>query len=439
MNKRKAIKRFTFIILCLVIGICLSVFEIAIPFSNYKFTGFANAIKLGLDLKGGVVAVYNTEQLEEGDLNSQINATMSRLEDMIASKGYSEATITKQGTSQIRIEVPDVEDTQTLLNMIETPELLQIKSKNDVEFKAEIDGKNVKSATTQYNQSTNQYGVSLEFDDYGTEKFKEMTTNAMNASNEEDKNIYIFLGTELISYPRVQAVIADGRTFISGGDYVDKAQERAWADTLAEQILSGTYAIKLVLDSSEVVSPTLGEGAISSSLLAGLIGLLLIMVVMIVIYRDLGLISSIVLAIYATIMIFLLQAIPLVQLTLPGIAGIILSIGMALDGSVIIFERVKEEYALGKKIPTAFNVGYKRSVNAILDGNITTIIAAFVLLLLGTGSVKGFAIVLLIGILVSLFTTLVIQKWIMNMYLAFNSSKPKRLNLTREEATNENI
>lgn len=433
MNKRKAIKRFIFTILCLVVGIVLSVCSFSIPFTNYKFAGFANAIKLGLDLKGGVTAVYNTEQLEDGDLNAQIEATMARLGDLIASKGYSEATIAKQGTSQIRIEVPDVEDTQALLNIIETPELLEIKAKQGVEEEADITGRNVKSATAEYNQESQEYGVTVIFDDEGKEIFKKLTTNAYNATDEDSKKIYIYLGTTLISAPTVQSIISNGRTFISG------SMDRAGAETLAEQILSGTYSIKLSLDSSEVVSPTLGEGAIESSLLAGLIGVVLIMVIMILIYRELGVISSITLMIYSVIMIFLLQAIPLVQLTLPGIAGIILSIGMALDGSVIIFERIKEEYALGKKIPTAFSVGFKRSVNAILDGQITTIIAALVLLVLGTGSVKGFAIVLLIGILVSLFTSLVVQKGLMNMYLAFNSTNAKRLNLTREEASTSEV
>ena len=427
MTKVKAIKRFTFTIFCLILGILLCVCSFPIPFSNYNFVGFANSIKLGLDLKGGVVAVYNTEQLEEGDLNAQINATISRLEDLIASKGYSESTITKQGTSQIRIEVPDVEDTQALLNIIETPELLEIKATEGVEVDADITGRHVKKAVAEFNPNSNEYGVSVEFDAEGREIFKTLTTNAYNATDENAKKIYIYLGTKLISAPTVQAIISDGKTFISGN------MTRAYAQELAEQILSGTYSIRLSLDSSEVVSPTLGEGAIESSLLAGIIGILIIFLIMILIYRELGVIASICIMFYSVIMIFLLQAIPLVQLTLPGIAGIVLSIGMAVDGSVIIFERIKEEYALGKKIPTAFNTGYKRSISAILDGNITTIIAAFVLLLLGTGTVKGFAVVLLIGILVSLITTLLLQKCLLDMYLAFNSTKPKRLSLTREE------
>lgn len=433
MNRRKAIKRFTFTILCLIVGIVLCICEFAIPFSNYKFVGFANAIKLGLDLKGGVVAVYDTEQLEEGNLSNQITATMSRLEDLIAKKGYSEATITKQGETQIRIEVPDVEDTQTLLNIIETPQLLEIKAKSGVETKADITGRDVKSAVAEYNQNSQEYGVSVVFNDKGREIFKTLTENAYNATNEDDKKIYIYLGSDLISAPVVQAIISDGKTFISGN------MDRAGAEELAEKILSGTYSIKLSLNSSEVISPTLGEGAIESSLLAGIIGILLIFLIMIVIYRELGVIASITLLIYSTIMMVLLSVIPLVQLTLPGIAGIVLSIGMALDGSVIIFERIKEEYALGKKIPNAFSTGFKRSVSAILDGNITTIIAAFVLLLLGTGSVKGFAMVLLIGIIVSLFTTLVVQKSLLNMYLTFNSTNGKRLSLSKEEATSENI
>lgn len=425
MSKKRAIKMFIFTILCCIVGIIFAVCSFIIPFSGYiKYNGFANSIQLGLDLKGGVVAVYDVKQLEDGDLDNQIDATINRLTSKLVKKGYSESTVTKQGDNQIRIEVPDVDDPETLLQLISTPDLLELKKEEGVEKDAVITGRNIKNATMQNQEG--EYGVVVEFDSTGRRLFKELTEEC------QGKQIYIYLGADLISSPTVNEVIAGGSTFISGS--MDKQE----ATNLAEKILSGTYAVQLIMYSHDVVSPTLGEGAIESSVLAGIIGLLLVFIVMFLLYGELGLLANLTLIIYALIMIFLMQAIPLVQLTLPGIAGLILSIGMAVDGNIIIFERIKEEYRNGgKKMQAAFSSGFKKSVSAILDGNITTIIAAIVLLFLGTGPVQGFAIVLMIGIIVSLFTSLVCQRSFLNMYVALNPSNPKRAKLTKENNVNE--
>ena len=430
MSKKKSIKRYTFAVIVTIVGILLTVCSFTIPFTTTDFNGFANSIKMGLDLKGGVVAVYNTIQLEEGELSDQIEATISRLTDLLSDKGYTEASITKQGTSQIRLEVPDVEDTDTLLSLIETPDILEFKSENDVEADAELTGRNIVSVA--YNYQDSQHGISIQFDSEGTRIFETLTTNAYNATEEDDKKIYIFLGTTLISYPTVSSIITSGNTFISGG-----WSTQSEAEDFKLKILSGTYSIQLIIDSTSVISPTLGEGALEGALIAGLIALLIIFAFMIIRYRVMGLISCFVLVIYLLILMFLLQAVPLVQLTLPGIAGIILSLGMSIDGNIIIFERIREEYASGKKIPASFKSGFNKSVSAILDANITTIIAAIVLSIFGTGPVQGFAIVLLLGIVVALFTSLVVTRSLLNLYLPFNSTNAKKLNLTREESIDE--
>jgi len=430
MSKKKSIKRYTFAVIVTIVGILLTVCSFTVPFTTTDFNGFANSIKMGLDLKGGVVAVYNTIQLEEGELSDQIEATISRLTDLLSDKGYTEASITKQGTSQIRLEVPDVEDTDTLLSLIETPDILEFKSENDVEADAELTGRNIVSVA--YNYQDSQHGISIQFDSEGTRIFETLTTNAYNATEEDDKKIYIFLGTTLISYPTVSSIITSGNTFISGG-----WSTQSEAEDFKLKILSGTYSIQLIIDSTSVISPTLGEGALEGALIAGLIALLIIFAFMIIRYRVMGLISCFVLVIYLLILMFLLQAVPLVQLTLPGIAGIILSLGMSIDGNIIIFERIREEYASGKKIPASFKSGFNKSVSAILDANITTIIAAIVLSIFGTGPVQGFAIVLLLGIVVALFTSLVVTRSLLNLYLPFNSTNAKKLNLTREESIDE--
>lgn len=427
MNKKTAIKRLIFIILVTIIGICLSIFSFPILGTTYDFNGFANSIKLGLDLKGGVVAVYDCSEIEgmEGSLDDKIDATVLRLGELLTSKGYTEAVVTRQGTNQIRVEVPDVDNSKVLLDMIGEPALLEFKENQD-DKEAKLTGSHVQSVEAGYQQG--EWGVSIKFNSEGTVIFAEMTEKAYNNNNAP---IYIYLDGELISQPAVQSVISGGTTFISG------SYDQESAEAFALQILSGTYSVSLSLSSSEVVSATLSDGAITKSLIAGLIGLAIMLIVIVLLYKDLGLLASLALIINAVLMIFFLMAVPYVQLTLPGIAGIILSLGMAVDGSVIIFERIKEEYASGKKMHNAFNDGFKRSVNAILDGQITTLIAAVVLAILGTGTIKGFAIVLLIGICVSLFTSLVVQRGLLKIYLALNAKNPKRAGLVREEKANE--
>ncbi len=427
MNKKTAIKRLIFILIITVIGILLSVCSFQIPGSLYDYNGFANSIKLGLDLKGGVVAVYDCYEIEgiEGSLDEKIDATVLRLTDMLTSKGYTEAAVTRQGSNQIRVEVPDVSNSQELLNMIGKPAKLEFKEKED-DKEAKLTGEHIEAVEASYQNG--EWGVSIDFNSEGTIIFAEMTETAYNNSQAP---IYIYLDGELISQPNVQTVISGGTTFISG------SYDQEGAESFAMQILSGTYSVTLDVSSSELVSATLSDNAIMKCLIAGLIGLAVVILIMIILYRDLGLIASLTLIINLVLMMFFLMAVPYVQLTLPGIAGIILSIGMAVDGSVIIFERIKEEYASGKRMQNAFNDGFKKSVSAILDGQITTIIAAVVLAILGTGTIKGFAIVLLIGICVSLFTSLVVQRGLLKMYLAINPKNPKRVALTREEEANE--
>ena len=193
MSKRKSIKRYVFTVLACVIGIILCIGGFDIPFTNYTFNGFVNSINLGLDLKGGLAVVYNTNQLEEGDYSTQLDATVDRLTDLISNKGYTEATVTKQGGTQIRIEVPNVDEPEVLLSIIETPDLLEIKSTEDGE--AELTGRNITNAAASYD-ATNGYGVSIEFDEKGTQIFKDLTT--------DNDMLYIYLGDTLLTHDRLE-------------------------------------------------------------------------------------------------------------------------------------------------------------------------------------------------------------------------------------------
>lgn len=427
MLKKRAIRNYVLVAIATLIGLVLTIFSFDIPFTCHTFKGFAGGIQLGLDLKGGVMAVYNCEQSSEseGSLADQIDATITRLSTLILAD-YPEATIVKQGDNQIRIEVPDVDDPDEVLGLIGEPAKLEFKKENSETAEAVLTGKDIKSAEYQYDSSNNQHGVRLTFTSDGAKKFHELTSEL--APNQG--TLYIFIGGQLFSQPQVQSVIADGVTFISGSMSNQKE-----AEAYATRILSGTYSADLELSEKNVTTATLGENALLLSIIAGVIGLVLIFVLMYVIYKNMGLLANLSLLIYGIIYMFLLSVLPFIQLTLPGIAGIILGLGMAVDGNIVVFERIKDEFKTGKKIPASFKAGFKRATITVLDSNITTIIASLVLAWLGTGTIRSFAYTLLVSIVVSMFTTLVVTRGLLNWALPFNSTNYKKYGLKKGEVT----
>ncbi|MBE5746033.1 MAG: protein translocase subunit SecD [Clostridiales bacterium] len=428
--KKRAITKFIVTSVLVVIGLFLSIFSFDIGI--YTYNGFANSIKLGIDLEGGVLAVYNVKNIDDNSTNfdSQVQATIARISDLLTSKGYSEATVVKQGSglnaTQIRVEVPDVEDPEEILNLIGEPAELEIKKENSEEAEAIITGKHI--TNVQAGQQNGTYGVSIKFNEEGANLFRELTAELSSSNG----TLYMFIGGEFYSQATVQETIAGGETFISGSmNSLEEAQE------YATKIMSGTFDVKLTLHSNEYVSATLGKEALKWAIIGGVVGLALIFIIMYVVYKDFGLIANLSLTIYLILMLFFLQAIPLVQLTLAGIAGIILSLGMAVDANIVIFERMKEEYKKGKKIPTSVDAGFKKGLITILDSNVTTLIACLVLYIFGSGTIKSFAITLAIGILISMFTALVLTRIFCKWYLHLNSKNPKKLNFKREATVDE--
>lgn len=429
MKKKKAIRNFVLICIVAVIGLVLTIFSFDIPFTTYTFNGFAKSVQLGLDLKGGVMAVYDCEKSSEseGSLDDQIEATITRLTNLITAD-YPEATIVKQGDNQIRIEVPDVDDPDEVLSLIGEPAKLEFKKEQSDTAEAVLTGKDIKSAEYQYDSQNNQHGVKITFTTSGATKFHALTSELASSQSP----LYIYLNGELFSSPTVQEVIAGGETFISGG-----MNTQAEAEAYATKILSGTYSVDLSLSEKNVITATLGENALLLSIIAGFVGLVLIFAFMILIYKNLGLIANLSLIFYTIILMFLLAVLPFIQLTLPGVAGIILGLGMAVDGNIVIFERIKDECKSGKKIPASIKSGFKRASITVLDSNITTIIAAIVLAWLGTGAIRGFAYTLLISMLVSMFTTLVVTRGFINIALNINSVNYKAYGLKKGKALNE--
>ena len=431
MKKRKAIRNYVLICIVAVLGMLLTIFSIDIPFTTYTFTGFANGIQLGLDLKGGVMAVYDCEKSSEseGSLEDQIDATITRLTNLITAD-YPEATIIKQGDSQIRIEVPDVDDPDQVLSLIGEPAKLEFKKENSDTAEAVLTGKDIKSAEYQYNSETGEHGVSITFTTSGATKFHSLTSELSTSQSP----LYIYLGGQLFSSPTVKETIAGGSTFISGG-----MNSQAEAEAYATKILSGTYSVELSLSEKNVITATLGENALLYSIIAGAIGLALIFVFMYIVYRNLGLIANLSLVFYTVILMMLLSVLPFIQLTLPGVAGIILGLGMAVDGNIVVFERIKDETKAGKKIPAAVKSGFSRASVAVLDSNITTIIASLVLAWLGTGTIRGFAYTLLVSIVVSMFTTLVVTRGLIKIALNINSTKYKQYGLVKGTPLNKEV
>ena len=431
--KKRTITKFIVTSVLVVIGLVLSIFSFDIGI--YTYNGFAKSIKLGIDLEGGVLAVYNVKNIDdnEASFDSQVQATITRISSLLTSKGFSEATVVKQGNglnaTQIRVEVPDVEDPEEILNLIGEPASFEIKKENSETAEAVITGKHIKNVQAGRNPETNEYGVSVTFNDEGAILFKNLTSELSGSNG----TLYMFIGGEYYSQATVKETISGGSTFISGGmNSYEEAQE------YATKIMSGTFDVELTLHSNEYVSATLGKDALKLAIIGVVVGLLLIFIIMYVRYKDFGLIANFSLIIYSILMLFFLQAIPFVQLTLAGIAGIILSLGMAVDANIVIFERMRDEYSLGKKIPTAVQNGFKKGLVTILDSNITTLIACLVLYIFGTGTIQSFAITLALGILLSMFTSLVLTKVFCKWYLNLNSKNPKKLNFKREASLDEN-
>lgn len=356
--------------------------------------GSAKNITLGLDLAGGVSITYQAK--DKNPTSEQMSDTIYKLQKRV--EQYStEATVYQEGDDRINIEIPGVTDANKILDELGKPGSLVFQ---DSEGNVVLEGTDVKTAsakTTQDEMNNKEYIVELILTKDGTDKFAKATAENLG------KQIAIVYDGKTISNPVVQSEIDGGQAYIDGMASYEEAEN------LASTIRIGGLQLELEELRSNVVGAQLGEEAISTSLLAGAIGLAIVLVFMCIVYLLPGFASSIALIIYTGLTLVLLNAFN-ITLTLPGIAGIVLSIGMAVDANVIIFARVREELAAGRTVKSALRIGFQKALSAIIDGNITTLIAALVLGLKGTGSVKGFAQTLALGVVVSMFTALFITR-----------------------------
>ena len=383
-------------------------------------TGSAKNIKTGLDLSGGVSITYQAvgDDISQEDMADTVYKLQQRVDS------YSEESqVFQEGTDRITVEIPGVSDANQILEELGQPGSLEFQ---DEEGNVVLEGTDVETAEggAIQNQTTGatEYVVELTLTDEGTEKFATATEENLN------KQIAIVYDGETISAPTVNNVISNGQAQISGMSSIDEARQ------LASSIRIGALSVELEELSSNVVGAQLGQAAITTSLIAGGIGIALVVVFMIAVYALPGVAAALALIIYVGLELVMLNAFDL-TLTLPGIAGIILSIGMAVDANVIIYARIREEIGEGRSVRTAIKTGFQKALSAILDGNITTLIAAAVLWLMGTGSVKGFAMTLALGIVLSMFTALVISRLIVNAFYAIGLRDEKFYGRQKERKT----
>ena len=411
-------------------------------------TGAMKNIKTGLDLAGGVSITYQAK--DSNPSSEDMSDTVYKLQKRV--EQYStEAQVYQEGSDRINVEIPGVTDANAILEELGQPGSLCFITQQDddgnANFQADsssetgyslarsldeiraagsvvLEGTDVADATggaiQQQNSSSREYVVDLTLTDEGKTKFAEATQNNVG------KQIAIIYDNGVLSAPRVNEAITGGKAQISGMESVERAQE------LASYIRIGSLSLELTELRSSVVAAQLGEEAISTSLIAGLIGLIIVILFMIIAYRVPGAVAGLSLIFYTATILLTLNAFD-ITLTLPGIAGIILGIGMAVDANVIIYARIREEIGAGSTVRSAIKAGFSKAFSAIFDGNITTLIAAFVLMWLGTGSVKGFAYTLALGIVISMFTALVITRMIVYAFYAVGIRNTKLYGRIKEE------
>ena len=364
--------------------------------------GEDKSIKLGLDLAGGVSITYQVE--DDNPTAEQLSDTIYKMQKRV--EGYStEAVVYQEGGDRITVEIPGVTDANAILEELGKPGSLEFQTPDGETFMTGDMIVSAQAGSYKNNMGNNEFVVDLTFTDEGAAAFAEMTS--ANIGN----RLPIVYDEQVISDPIVEAAITGGNAQIT------KISSYEEAERLASNIRIGSLSLQLSELRSNVVGAQLGSAAISTSLKAAAIGLVIVMLFMMIVYFVPGVAASIALAIYTCMVIATLYLFE-VTLTLPGIAGIILSIGMAVDANVIIFARIREEIANGKTVASAMDTGFKKALSAIIDGNVTTLIAAAVLFMLGSGTVKGFASTLAIGIILSMFTALVITRVILNALYA---------------------
>lgn len=404
------------VIAVLVFGWFVTLFGIGDQSKDDAIKSVKDALKYGLDINGGVYVVMEAQTDKTGDqLKELMDQTRAVIDNRVNQMGVAEASVTIEGTNRIRVEMPGVENADEAIQAIgKTAKLYFVLADNSIV----LDGSNVKDA--QIATDGGHYKILLEFDSEGAALFEEGTRKAVNGEvtstidGMSNNEIAIVLDNEIVVHPEVREVISGGNCEMTGN------YSKEEATMTAALIRGGALPVELVEVQSSVQTATIGAHALDKSIVAGAIGLAIVFLLMIIFYGMLGFVADIALLLYVIMFLWSMVAFDVV-LTLPGIAALILSIGMAVDANVIIFARIKEEICAGKSIRVAVDAGFKNALSTVLDAQITTLIAAVVLYEVGTTSVKGFALTLMIGIIISIFTAVVITQ----LFISLLANSPK--------------
>lgn len=360
----------------------------------------AHSIRQGLDLQGGTHVVLEAEDTEIAKVDEDaMQRVVSIMERRVNELGLTEPIIQREGARRVIIELPGIKDPDKAIETIGKTAMLEFK---DEDGKTLLTGSDLKDAQAAMNQQNGQSIVTLEFSDEGKEKFADATLANVG------RQIAILLDGEVLTDPVVREPILGGRAEISGQRDLEEAQR------LAVLLRSGALPVKVNIIETRTVGPSLGQDSKDKSEFAFVIGVAAVLIFMLLFYRLCGFIADISLMAYTLLLLGILKALD-ATLTLPGVAGIILSIGMAVDANVLIFEHFKEEFRLGKSIRLAMDTGFKRAFTTIFDSNTTTIIAAAVLFFFGTGNIRGFAITLGLGVLLSMFTAITLTQFLLKL------------------------
>lgn len=368
----------------------------------YYVSPLAHSIKQGLDLQGGTHVVLEAVDTPEAQVNEDaVQRVVKIIEKRVNELGLTEPIIQRQGERRIIVELPGIKDPEEAIAVLGKTAMLEFQ---DEQGNTVLTGTDLKDAKAQIDHA-NQNMVALEFSDEGGKKFAELTEKNVG------KTIAILLDKQMLTNPRVNEPITGGKAVITGSRTIEEAQH------LAILLRSGSLPVKVDIVETRTVGPTLGQDSKDKSEFAFTVGIAAIIIFMLAFYRLSGFIANITLMAYVLMLLFSLKMLD-ATLTLPGIAGIILSVGMAVDANVLIFERFKEEHRAGKTLMAAMDAGFSRAFATILDSNVTTFLAAVVLFFMGTGTIKGFAVTLGLGIVLSMFSAVTFTQYLLKLLIA---------------------
>ena len=364
----------------------------------------ANSIKQGLDLQGGTHIVLEAVDTPDAPVTEDsLNRAVSIVERRINEMGLTEPLVQKEGARRIIVELPGEKNPEKAIETIGKTAVMEFKDESGA---TRLTGKDLKTAKEQI-ENGNQNVVAIEFTDEGADKFADLT-----AANVGHK-IAILLDGEVLTAPVVNEPITGGKAVITGSRTLEEAKN------LAILLRSGALPVKLKVMEVRTIGPSLGQDSKIKSEKAFAIGIVLIMIFLVVVYRMSGIVANVALLVYVLILLSILKYLD-ATLTLPGIAGIILSMGFAVDANILIFERFKEEVLVGKTLRTSMEAGFKRAFHTILDANVSVMIAAIVLIVMGAGTVKGFAVNLALGLIVSMFTAIIVSRSLLTWFINTN-------------------